>query len=203
MITLWAFAFFGCDNDSITDGDGTNVIMPLGVGYEWIGTMTLYDWHGSVTNTSSWTFYLAKDTTINNEQWFIMQHINDDDTLISNMMHANRSDGLWVWYTCKDSLIDQPRMWSKYPAAVGDTFISGKHPEATVTVIATDTTISVPRGDYSCYGYRWVPHIAFGDVDYYYLTLNLGLTGWETYRAGPDDAPYLYRRWVLEDLFLN
>lgn len=197
LITCGALLLFACGDDSSTNQDRT-VMMPLKVGNEWTGTLTTVDPGGE--HSGSMTIRVQDRIIVNNEKWYIMQHIIDGEIIYPDQMHTNRYDGVWVWYTCRDSIAGEPLMWAKYPAEVGDTFTTGHLGLVTATLVSKDTSVSVPLGDFDCYCYFWLPNILWPPVHYYYVVPQLGIVKWEMYCPGPDDAPYLCEKWELEGI---
>jgi hypothetical protein len=131
-----------------------------------------------------------------------MTHIRDGDIIYPDELYANRDDGVWIWYTCRDSIAGAPLIWAKYPAAVLDTYTSGKHPESNVTVVSTDTVVSTPSGTYSCYCYRWIPTmvICWPPVTYYYLAPDTGPVKSEFYVPDEVGGLYLHSVWELNSI---
>lgn len=191
------------DDDKPTNGNQESVIMPLKVGYSWKGTQTEYAPDGAPVYTAAHITEVVNVSTINNESWYIVNYIIASDTIDPCVMYANRDDGLWIWYTCSDSIAGAPIMIYKYPAWVGDSYTSGNNGDVTITVISTDTVITIPYGELTAHLYHWQPPGAFTEVVYIYMVPDLGMVKWDFYEPGADDELYLKRKWELDELTVN
>jgi len=186
-----------CGDDSGNNSE-SDEIMPLKIGYEWQGTESQFSESGDLIYSESWSFRIVDTVTVNNEKWFIPVVIVGIDTTHPLEMYTNREDGLWIWYTGRDSLAGQPVLWAKYPAEVADSFISGAQLAATVYVESIDEKINAPYGEYFCHSYRWRFDMLFSPIDYYWLAPNMGMIKWEKFLPGQADNPYLSKQWKLE-----
>ncbi len=130
----------------------TNVIVPLGVGYRWEGILTTY--HGSDSTLSSEFVTLTYEMSDHNERWYRLAYIRNGDTNTALYLLTNRKDGLWqrnADYVAPDSLSRVMTLVFKYPAVAGDDYTCGL--ELTMSVLATDTVVTVPAGTFHCICY--------------------------------------------------
>jgi len=78
IIFMVAILFFQCSEDEVTDFNEGNVIMPLVVGYEWVGTLRSYSFEGTLISEYPWIYRLDDSGTINSVKWFDMKYIIDN-----------------------------------------------------------------------------------------------------------------------------
>ncbi len=115
------------------------VIMPLATGNSWEYYYTTIDTLGHTTSGYS-TITLMSTTTIGNETWFV------DNT---NRKYVNRDDGLWEIKT--DSLYRA----AASPGRLGDSAsYVVQFQRAHMALVAKDTVITVPAGDFVCDKYE-------------------------------------------------
>lgn len=183
----------GCSSDKATDGDPIpNVIVPLALGSSWAGTQIEYDSNGAEVTNFYQTFFINQDTTVAGERWFSIAG--------GKILLANHTDGLWSRYGFQDTLdLQDPAMYAKYPATVGDTWQSGVDLSATVSVVSIDTSVTVPMGTYKCYLYRWVRYSGTR-IDHYFIAPKTGWVKTEYYKFTEGGTQYLYGLWELEEL---
>ena len=98
-----------------------------------------YDTLGNITSTFQDTIKITGETTVQGVTYSVML---DSYALI---FCINRNEGLYaLWGDNKEYLL------LKYPASSGDYY---SNPSTNMTVVATDTLISVPKGNFHCYHY--------------------------------------------------
>ena len=124
---------------------GTGKIIPLAAGHKWIYEVRALDTTVNALRAFRVdTFHVVRDTIINNGQWFEIDGLGRDRGFGTNL-----PDGFWYARPGEN-----PFLFAKYPAAVGDTFTSTiGEIEAKTTVAATDLKISTSAGDFYCYKY--------------------------------------------------
>lgn len=173
------FLAASCDRNGNGNGnDDLLEIMPLGEGYYWKFAETYFALGSLIVDIDTMLITIEKDTVIRGDttwkwiqtgQEFIMYFKNHDDGLYMHAFSDTASDTLYIYPT--------PRLMFKYPGEVGEEW-------AGISLIATDTMISTPVGDFICYGYRdyespfnrrffFAPGIGYiGTTTYYYTELN-------------------------------
>lgn len=124
---------------------GTGKIIPLAAGHKWIYEVRALDTTVNALRAFRVdTFYVVRDTVINNGRWFEIDGLGRDRGLGTNLPNG-------FWYARPG---ENPFLFAKYPAAVGDTFTSTiGQVEAKTTVAATDQKISTAAGEFFCYKY--------------------------------------------------
>jgi hypothetical protein len=124
---------------------GTGKIIPLAAGHKWIYEVRALDTTVNALRAFRVdTFHVVRDTTINNGRWFEIDGLDRDRGLGTNL-----PDGFWYARAGEN-----PFLFAKYPAAIGDTFTSKiGRVEAKTTVVATDLKITTAAGDFFCYKY--------------------------------------------------
>ena len=142
---VWQMTEYDITVDTLA---GTDEIMPLSVGSFWKGSFEQYDQSGNVIEDGIFSILVERDTAIDNQAWYILAGTEN--------LFSNREDGLWAMYGYADGrTLQDPVLHSKFPATTEDTYQSGDTLVATVTVISTDTLITVPGGEYHCFLYEW------------------------------------------------
>jgi hypothetical protein len=151
FLLLAALLIGGCVDQPTSST--SSVIMPLKVGNQWIGRVSADSAGAAFIGYD--TITIVQEVIINNERWY---KANTGD------FYINRADGLLSTPTPNLSG-DCPCAIIQYPASRGDTLLLPEVqvlvPDSTdpVTqkigreVLATDSTISVPAGSFSCYHY--------------------------------------------------
>ncbi len=122
-----------------TTPDGADRLLPLALGNRWIYETTIYDSTGKATLKADTTL-VAGDTTIQGERWFFF---NDDRATPT----VSRTDGVYYW----DTRNNASRLYVRYPGAVGESYERGSQ---RYTIVATNTTVTVPAGVFTCYQIR-------------------------------------------------
>ncbi|MBX2989832.1 MAG: hypothetical protein KF749_01545 [Bacteroidetes bacterium] len=147
LFLIGAMVFFvSCSKDTeptATGTNGTDVILPLKVGNQWIYQLTYSD----TTRPSYDTIAVTRDTLIGTEQWFLVRDLRFFSFGVGprETWWTNRSTGLWG----RDSGVSWLE-W-KFPASVGDSYL---RPDGdTVRILATNVPISVPAGRFPSYQY--------------------------------------------------
>jgi hypothetical protein len=202
------FIAFGCsdDEDEPTGSNNTPVhyIIPLKNLNSWFGFRTQYNSGGATVGTDQYAIEVEKDTTVQNETWYIVPISIGNPPQVNYMdLYKNGSTGsvqLIYDYTTTPS---PARDWLKFPASVNDTYATGADLDDTATVTNTDTTVTVTLGTFTCYRYEILRHDG-PDIykDYYYLVPDTGFVKWETY-CDPFGGPeYLQYEWNLISLTL-
>jgi len=197
ILLFFVFGLFaGCD-DSGTNNDDT-LIMPLGVGNLWRGTLWTFDETGEVLFEQSSDYHISESNYYNGKMWYIVDQITDGDTASGVFIFRNESDGLYTRYST-DTLAALTSLWAKFPASVGDHYYSGPGNIEEVTVTATDTVVETVYSEYICNVYKHELTVYTWPIyDKYYLAPNIGFAKIERYLADIDGQLYLYQRWVLE-----
>jgi hypothetical protein len=196
----------GCgDDDGVTNGQGAKVILPIKVGNLWHGDYFLY-WNDS-TITTTYAFHIAKDTLIQvtggEQRWFFMEAQLAENSYLKDELYRYGNTGVEIWYNYEDSL-SEPCLWAKYPASVGDTYMTGEDLLDSVIIVSTDTTVTVPNGTYRCYCYRFVKDMTTHTrEEYYYLAPNVGYVKYEEFRQVVDEPKEAVSLWTLDSLVLN
>jgi len=197
----------GCSDDSGTNGDSDGTIMPLAIGNAWHGTYTLYDELGNPGSSAYYRFEISGDTTINmagsDQAWFFMERTLGTNTYLADDLYRNGTNGIWMWVEF-DQEGTEPNLWAKYPASVGNSYLSGPVGNDTVTVMETSENITVPAGNFACYKYKVVSHSFIGQhTDYWWLAPGFGLVKYEEYLQVALDPIYKQSDWALDSLDLN
>ena len=167
---VWKMTEYDSTVDTLA---GPNEIMPLSVDAFWKGSFEQYDQSGNVIEDGIFSILVERDTAIDNQAWYILAGTEN--------LFSDREDGLWAMYGYADGrTLQDPVLHSKFPAVVGDTYQSGDTLVATVTVLSTDTLITVPGGEYHCYLYEW-DRPDKKRIDRYFLAPNFGWVMYEFY----------------------
>lgn len=167
-----------------TAGDA---ILPLRTDNYWTAQNTVYDVQGNEYASSETTRWIVRYTIISGERWYIDQ--SDD-------LYINQADGLHQRTDAGSSYL-----FLKYPATVGQSYPANPVTNETIIVKATDTSITVPAGTYSCYMYERRTAGSTTLVNYFYSP-NIGPIRFETWNASADP---LIRRglWELKSFDLQ
>jgi hypothetical protein len=195
FLLLTAILIAGCF-DSPTSST-SSVIMPLKVGNQWIGRVTSDSSGTSIVSYDTLT--IVQEVVINNETWYKANtgdfYINRANGLLSTPNPNQSGD-------CACNVI-------QYPASRGDTILAPEvlvlvpgNPEPVTQkvgreVLATDSTITVPAGSFSCYHYMMK----------LYSPTNARLVFPNEHFYVPDLGPVLIvsggRRWELVKAIVN
>jgi len=131
-----------CEKDTIpgpaSPPDPANSILPLRIGNRWVIQSIGYDTSGAVAGTQLDTFYVERDTIIQNELWYIG----------FGGIVTNRADGLYDYYAPSSSPTSLKFM---FPVSAPRSY---SYRGIAVQVLSTTDTVSVQAGSFTCYLYR-------------------------------------------------
>jgi hypothetical protein len=132
-------------------------IMPLKIGNRWMGTFALYDSTGRITYSSDTLlvtlFAIERDTIIQGERWYVTSGASLPPTSFHpSLLLTARADGLWGRPNNTSS--SGSYLIAKFPCSLNDSYVTGKDSNYRATLLSTNSSVSVPRGMYSCYQYR-------------------------------------------------
>jgi hypothetical protein len=165
-------------SNPVSSSSSSGQILPLETGNTWVYRYTDFDTSGAAYATGYDTLVVGRDTFVGNDTWY---QIRLD-------LWTNKSDGAWQMAMVPDSLA--PTLVFKYPADVGETWTPQVDPWDTcqVSVQANNTSMTVPKGTYTCYQYRWVinSHLMVDD----YMCPGMGLIAMDTYLATSSGRAY-------------
>jgi hypothetical protein len=161
------------------------VIIPLKVGNSWTYKVTAYDSLGAILPFSIGDISLrvTSETTIGSEKWY----------QVNGSLLTNRADGMWS----RDSA-GREQLTFKYPANVNDSYSSSGGP---IVVSTTNQTVTVPQGQYACYGYRQGSGTGFDVIQY--CAPNVGLVKVEAYQQTLSGRQYVATTFELKALTIN
>jgi hypothetical protein len=163
-------------------------IMPLAIGNRWDFQVINFT-NPVVPDTSYDSIVIVGDTTIEGEQWFIMN---------GGALLTNRDDGLW-----RMAETDVPYLWLKFPGAVGQPPynadpVSGESVKITYT---SKLIVPFPTSPlFYCYGYE----ITYADQsrkDTLYYQARTGPVLFKYYAV--DIFTTIVERWALYNFDLN
>lgn len=142
-----------CDSTSISPEDaGTDALIPLAVGNEWIWQTVERSTHrGEVKEAVRFdTVRVVSDTSLLGESWFRLREKNGE------YLAANRPSGFWH-RTLSEAGNGDPLLVYKYPAGIGEQFPRPSWPDSSVIqVMSLDTTITVPAGTFKAVHYAQI-----------------------------------------------
>lgn len=132
----------GCSksDDNQDQPPATPSLIPLQIGNNWNYRSTMQD---TVITTHFNT--VIGDTSIRDEDWFIMTYDNQVSVLLNN-----RSDGLWFWNNSK-STMGTSILYYRYPVPAGTEYYTTD--SVFVSVVSVNESVTVPMGTFSCYHY--------------------------------------------------
>ena len=147
--------------EQVTFGSGDTIgssseIIPLALGNRWIYTITAFDSLGIALGSSIDTSVVSRDTTIDNETWYILYNRGAPVNL-----GINRTDGYWSRTVTLSpgstniAALGEPYLSSKFPATVGQVFAN--ETGYTSLVLDADTMVTVAAGTFECYKYKKTP----------------------------------------------
>ena len=126
-------------------------IIPLQVNNKWMYEITVFDSLGTPMDTVIDTSYVARDTVINSETWYILYAFKSP-TAVS----INRADGYYTMAV--DSVVagnifglSDEYLAAKFPTSVGDRF--DNQPGFESITLKADSTITVQAGSFNSYLY--------------------------------------------------
>lgn len=192
-IFLWIFLIFtllfiGCkDNDEnpVQPSSNNQSIIPLKIGNSWTYKVTTFDENGNILHTWQDIRQIEKDTLIQNEKWFFYYY----------EWRCSRSDGI---YSYKPNTSKQYYLEYKYPGNVNETYSLGY---ITVTIISTNQNITVPKGNFVTYKYRFLNPT--DEYEYDYLSPNIGPVLMEYYSKNQSGNFFVSIRWELVDYSIS
>ena len=128
-------------------------IIPLAAGNKWVYNIKVFDSTNAQIYVSVDSSWVERDTTLDNQLWYIL--VDEDGPF---QIAANHDDGYYArdvtlasGTTDIDS-VGEAYLSAKYPVNAGETF-SNKTGFVT-KVLATDDSVTVPAGSFSCYKYK-------------------------------------------------
>ena len=179
----------------------SGAIIPLKVSNVWRTQSTFFDSLCNSLSSRIDTFYVVRDTLIDNERWFT------NSSLPHTSYHfTNRSDGHYHRYQDYSSpTLSIFLMW-KYPASMNDSFyIPDTYSYTIVTSISDEVTVKA--GSFNCYQYRWRYNNWPGPNEVYreqaWLSPNVGDIKHLGYIKLPSGREYLYYASELVSYRLN
>ncbi|MFH2048068.1 MAG: hypothetical protein ABIJ12_01365 [bacterium] len=190
---------------SEVDDNFKNVILPLNEGNIWSFDVSRYNATGGVIEKYSIYNSIGSDTIISNVKWYSM-YFYDDNSLEKYALLKNRVDGLWRrFYDESNAPFKSEELFLKYPANVDDYYLI-ENDTIMVTVISTDTTITVPGGTFNCYLYRFTYELINSYIisDLYFAP-EIGWIKTDNY-IDPETITiwcYLDNQWVLKYNLIN
>ncbi len=126
---------------------------PLEIGNSWTYQVTFFDIDGTKQSTTGTVIYqITRDTTVDGEKWYYLK------TESSGIYYLNRSNGVW------SVLNGNKQTFLKYPTTKSDRYSTTI---GNMRIASTDTSITVPKGTFSCYEYRLSQSTPCND--YYFL----------------------------------
>jgi hypothetical protein len=168
IFVLLSLTTLACNRDDNPVTPGSPVqLMPLQVGNQWSFRITFFDTLGNVVTTRHDTMRVLRDTTLNNENWFVT----------TSGIYSNRSGGLWSWRM-------NPVLAFKYPGTTLDTV---RAYGTTVSIVSTNELATVPYGSLSCYHYKATWDSSNGFHTNHFLSPGIGFVRLEvgsTFGAG-------------------
>lgn len=126
-------------------------ILPLGPGKSWSHRVIIYDTAGMMVSRDTVVTTITLDTLIQGERWFAGEPW-------AGAWLANRGDGLYSL----PAATRMPILFLKHPAVRGEIYYGGASGEDTVSVLSTVSSVTVPKGIYTCVRYRFTPGIPTG-----------------------------------------
>jgi hypothetical protein len=182
LISLALLPLLACEENDTTTGtppiDQSTTIFPLTVGNKWIIDVTNYDSVGAMVYSRRDSIRILRDTTIQQETWYIGYGIL-----------TNRTDGLYDYQAGTTSAISQR---FRYPAAAGTSY---PYRGVTVKILSIAETITVPAGTFVCYRYRTgIDSVAYSDE---YLARGVGLVKSESFNPLSSGGVYRYLTYNL------
>jgi len=174
-----------CPPDVIPD-----VLINLNIPTWFVTDVVEYNTSGAIIDEYETITTIYADTLIGDSVWMVL----DDVSSSNNAYAVNRSDGVWYW---SDTLSPPEALALKYPATAGQSY---PFYEATITVVSTSASVTVPAGTFSCYYYEAnVPII--GTIAKFWVAPNIGIIQAEEYGINII-FPYLKTRTKLVSYYL-
>jgi hypothetical protein len=176
ILTVFLFLISSCTDQSINPSpDEQGHIIPLALNNVWIYRMEVYDTTGAITNTRIDTILVRKDTTIENEIWYL---------LYSTTRFTNRKDGFYSFY-------ESPTLEYKYPAIPGDSIPITQY--LTRRVMSINEIINVNGKSYTAYKY-YDAYETTSSTWTLYLVPNIGQVRIDVHKIDSQSQEYLSSR---------
>jgi len=177
------FLLEACDKNNVSNPvappDPSNSIFPLRVGNRWTVQTTNYDTTGAVVYTQEDSIRILRDTTIQNERWYVGYGIL-----------TNRVDGLYDYQPGSSS---PASLKFKYPVSAPFSYL---YRGVTAKVLSTTDTVSVQAGTFICHLYRTgIDSVSYFD-DYY--STGVGLIKRESFNPLAAGGVYKYLEYELK-----
>ncbi len=128
-------------------------IIPLAAGNKWVYNIKVFDSTNAQVYADVDSSWVERDTTLDNQLWYIL--VDEDGPF---QIAANRDDGYYARDvtlasgTTNIDSVGEAYLSAKYPVNAGETF--SNKPGFTTEVLATDDSVTVPAGSFSCYKYK-------------------------------------------------
>ncbi len=171
LVVMLSVAFLTCGDDNSTNPIDTSIVMPLKVGNCWEMTSYTYSYLPTDTTINQQTLFISGMRIIDNEYWYEVRSILNNDTGSAMNMCINREDGFWFMPLLGPDSYGAPYLMYKYPADQGDNYSSAGlyiHVESTATVV------DVPYGSKTCYKYVFSTGMIGGPTFIDYLAPGVG-----------------------------
>lgn len=147
-----------------------SVIVPLAIGNQWLSHVTQYNSSGGIIDEFEASTIVTGDTVINDSTWYLV----DDNAAGLGGILTNMDDGAWTYFP--DST-PAAALVLRYPASAGQSY---PYYSVTVNIDATNASVTVPAGTFSCYYYRLSAPI-IGTVGKIWAAPNIGVIKAEQY----------------------
>ena len=145
-VVLMLALIAACDDDGT--GPTSDLIQPLETGFAWGGRV--YSDSPQNPDTTYQELFVTGCESINGVRWWNIAHVYGIDTVEATYQWTNRNDGLWSRIPWGNENLEYLR--AKYPATAGENY-PGPMTEQIITVISTDSAVTVPAGTFKCYVY--------------------------------------------------
>jgi hypothetical protein len=191
---IMTFFIIGCtkkDDSSIVAPPAVQLTgpFPLAVGSSWTYRLTFYHPDGSTQGgTGTVVYQVTKDTIVYGEKWSYLE------SGTSGLYYLNRNNGVW------NVLNGSMKNFFKYPATARDRYFTNL---GSMSVRSIDTTITVPKGTFSCYEYSLSQSVPM--ADYYFLpgTGIIRIDLYEDYEETDSVRTYINSSYELSDYTLR
>jgi hypothetical protein len=189
LLLLALFLLGGCGKNNETSVASPPPVVisgpfPLMVGNNWTYKLTSFDTSGVALGApADFVYQVISDSTVFNEKWYYLS---------GALYYVNRSDGVWR------VLNGTPVLFLKYPASVNDSYSSSL---GRLRVMSTGTTITVPKGTYSCYQYR-LSQANGSQFDYYFLE-GIGFVRIDVFEQTLGGRTYIMSQYALAGYVIN
>lgn len=180
LLSAAVFSLSSCSKSNPTGPSGSEQMLPLKLGDNWVMQYTFYDTTGAVAGTFNDTVTVAKDTVASNITWY------DVSSHVINGYFADESDGLWILSSSGQFLA------FKSPANVGDTwsFQTDASTSYQVTLESNGTSVTVPKGTYTCHDYKVAVNSGGGFE--FYMCPGVGIVALDIYSVTESGRSYKY-----------